>query len=185
LVSSQGAVWSAHFGNPCKIGLRGGTSRACRGRAKRKRSSGRIGRGEQFCTDAVEQQAYLEQRLGVYLPAPLPVKPILQVSGPSRGWLSVWGSCHVAKLGVTQAWAPACEWPPGWAIVVPRHLTTPPVASGHRAGPSCLYNVSASIWAPPAVSSSNPAGNNDCSLLLLQCEMKGNPNAGRTNLPQL
>ena len=36
--------------------------------------------------------SYLEQRLGVYPPAPLPVKPILQVSGPSRGWLSVWGS---------------------------------------------------------------------------------------------
>jgi hypothetical protein len=142
-------------------------------------------RGEQFCTDAVGQQAYLQQRLGAYPPAPLPVKPILQVSGPSRGWLSVWGSFHVAKLGVTPAWAPACEWPPGWAIVVPRHLTTPPVASGHRAGPGCLYNVSASIWAPPAVSASNPAGNNDCSLLLLQCEMKGNPNAGRTNLPQL
>jgi hypothetical protein len=141
--------------------------------------------GEQFCTDAVGRQAYLKQRLGAHSPALLPVKPILQVSGPSRGWLSVWGSFHVAKLGVTPAWAPACEWPPGWAIVVPRHLTTPPVASGHRAGPGCLYNVSASIWAPPAVSSSNPAGNNDCSLLLLQCEMKGNPNAGRTNLPQL
>jgi hypothetical protein len=92
LVSSQGAVWSAQFWNRCKNGLRGGTSRACRGRAKRKRSSGRIGRGEQFCTDAVGQQAYLEQRLGAYPPAPLPVKPILRVSGPSRGWLSVWGS---------------------------------------------------------------------------------------------
>lgn len=72
-----------------------------------------------------------------------------------------------------------------WATVVPRHLTTPPVASGHRAGSGCLNNVSASIWSPPAVSSFNPAGNNDCSLLLLQCEMKGNPNAGRTKLPQL
>jgi hypothetical protein len=69
-------------------------------------------RGEQFCTDAVGQQAYLQQRLGAYPPAPLPVKPILQVSGPSRGWLSVWGSFHVAKLGVTLAWAPAREWPP-------------------------------------------------------------------------
>jgi hypothetical protein len=33
-----------------------------------------------------------EQRLGADSPALLPVKPILQVSGPSRGWLSVWGS---------------------------------------------------------------------------------------------
>jgi hypothetical protein len=58
--------------------------------------------GEQFCTDAVGRQAYLKQRLGAHSPALLPVKPILQVSGPSRGWLSVWGSFHVAKLGVTQ-----------------------------------------------------------------------------------
>jgi hypothetical protein len=97
LVSSQGAV-SAQFWNPCKNGLRGGPSRACRGRAKRKRSPGRIGRGEQFCTDAVGQQAYLQ---GAYPPALLLVKPILQVSGPSRGWLSVWGSfscCETAAL---------------------------------------------------------------------------------------
>ena len=62
------------------------------GKTKALRKLGRIGRGEQFCTDAVGQQAYPEQRLGVYPPALLPVKPILQVSGPSRGWLSVWGS---------------------------------------------------------------------------------------------
>jgi len=34
VVSSQGAAWSAQFWNPCKNGLRGGTSRAYRGRAK-------------------------------------------------------------------------------------------------------------------------------------------------------
>jgi hypothetical protein len=40
---------------------------------------GRIGRSEQFCTDAVGQQAHVEQRLGACPPALLPVKPILQV----------------------------------------------------------------------------------------------------------
>jgi hypothetical protein len=48
--------------------------------------------GEQFCTDAVGQQAHVEQRLGACPPALLPVKSILLVFGPSRGWLSVWGS---------------------------------------------------------------------------------------------
>jgi hypothetical protein len=51
-----------------------------------------IGLGEQFCTDAVGQQAHGEQRLGACPPALVPVRTILQVSGPSRGWLSVWGS---------------------------------------------------------------------------------------------
>jgi hypothetical protein len=87
------------------------------GKTKALRKPGRIGRGEQFCTDAVGQQAYLEQRLVAWPPALLPVKPILQVSGPSRGWLSVWGSFSCCETRRYAAWAPACKWPPGWATV--------------------------------------------------------------------
>jgi hypothetical protein len=101
------------------------------GKTKALRKPGRIGRSEQFCTDAVGQQAHVEQRLGARPPALLPVKSILQVSGPSRGWLSVWGffmlrnsafpskqsSDKVAEksspklgLGVRAKWA---RWPSG------------------------------------------------------------------------
>ncbi len=65
---------------------------AAAGQTKALHKPGRIGRGEQFCTDAVGHQAHEEQRLGACPLALLPVRPILQVSGPSRGWLSVWGS---------------------------------------------------------------------------------------------
>ena len=85
---------------------------------------GAIGRGEQFCTDVVGGQAHGEQRLGAchhrrYCPS----ERYSMFLAPAADGSPSGVPFHVAKLGVTPAWAPACEWPPGWATVVPRHLT--------------------------------------------------------------
>jgi hypothetical protein len=90
------------------------------GKTKALRKPGRIGRGEQFCTDAVGQQAYVEQRLVACPPALLPVKPITPSFWPQPrtalrlGFFFMLRDSALRRHGLQLA-----NGPPGWATVRP------------------------------------------------------------------